>query len=104
MSSPHPHDPITRLQAVHAETRRRLQAMADSPAAWPALAAWRDGPGRTADDILEHRLCPALIESMAGSDAVCLKGMTSGLARERADLDSGHRVAAGARHSGPQLR
>lgn len=81
-------DPIARLLAVHAETRRRLQAAAAGPAVAPAaLAAWLDGPARIADDILEQRLFPALIESMAGSDAVCLRGMTGGLARDRANLD-----------------
>ena len=87
-------DPIARLLAVHAETRRRLQAAAAGPAVAPAaLAAWLDGPARIADDILEQRLFPALIEAMAGSDAVCLQGMTGGLARDRADLDRRWRQA-----------
>ncbi len=91
MSSPSSPDPIARLLAVHAETRTRLQALAAGCAAVPAdfaaLAAWVDGPAHIAHDILEQRLFPALIESMAGSDAVCLKGMTGGLAQSRADLD-----------------
>ncbi|MGB5805862.1 hemerythrin domain-containing protein [Castellaniella sp.] len=91
MSSPSSPDPIARLLAVHAETRTRLQALAAGGAAVPAdfaaLAAWIDGPAHIAHDILEQRLFPALIESMAGSDAVCLKGMTGGLAQSRTDLD-----------------
>ncbi len=88
MSSPSSPDPLARLQAVHAGTRRRLQALAGAEASDPRAAiAWIEGPARIAHDILEQRLFPALIESMAGSDAVCLKGMTGGLARGRADLD-----------------
>ncbi|CAM5194219.1 hypothetical protein CDEN61S_00465 [Castellaniella denitrificans] len=88
MSSPSFPGPIARLLAVHAKTRRHLQALAAGHAsASPAAVAWIDGPARGAHDILERRLFPALIESMAGSDAVCLKGMTGGLARGRADLD-----------------
>ena len=87
MPSPSAPDPIDRLLALHAETRRRLHALADAPETATGLAHWLDGPAHAADDILEQRLFPALIESMAGSDAVCLKGMTGGLARERADLN-----------------
>ncbi|MHA3902401.1 hemerythrin domain-containing protein [Castellaniella sp. WN] len=88
MPSSSPPDPLARLQAVHAETRRHLQALAAGRVPAPAsFAAWIDGPARIAYDILEQHLFPALIESMAGSDAVCLKGMTGGLARGRADLD-----------------
>ncbi|MCZ4331180.1 hypothetical protein [Castellaniella denitrificans] len=94
MSTPPPPDPIGRLHAVHAETRRRLQGALGRAAHWPALAAWIDGPARAAHDILEQRLFPALIESMAGSDAVCLKAMTGGLVRDRADLDRRWRQTA----------
>ncbi len=93
MSTPPSPDPIARLLAVHAETRRRLQAAGGHASEPAALAAWIDGPARVAHDILEQRLFPALIESMAGSDAVCLKGMTGGLARDRADLDRRWRQA-----------
>lgn len=94
MSSPSSPDPLARLQAVHAGTRRRLQALAGAEASDPRAAiAWIEGPARIAHDILEQRLFPALIESMAGSDAVCLKGMTGGLARGRADLDRRWRQA-----------
>ncbi|MDY0308590.1 MAG: hypothetical protein RBR29_02185 [Castellaniella sp.] len=88
MPIPPPQDPVARLLAVHTETRRQLQAAAACGIAAPAtFTAWIDGAARTAHDILEQQLFPALIESMAGSDAVCLKGMTCGLARDRADLD-----------------
>ncbi len=87
MSAPSLPDPIARLQAIHAETRRRLQATLGGTDRWSAFAAWIDGPARAAHDIVEQHLFAALIESMAGSDAVCIKGMTGGLARDRADLD-----------------
>ncbi|MFC4298997.1 hypothetical protein ACFO0J_13185 [Castellaniella hirudinis] len=106
MSSPSTPDPIARLLAVHAETRARLQTYTDgrAPAAadFTALAAWIDGPARIAHDILERRLFPALIESMAGSDAVCLKGMTGGLAQSRADLDRRWRQATRLRDDAAQ--
>lgn len=88
MPRPSLSDPIARLLAVHAETRRHLQAVArDDTPLTPPFADWIEGPARIAHDILEQQLFPALIESMAGSDAVCLQGMTGGLARDRADLD-----------------
>src|SRR5690606_39968754 len=71
------------------------------------LPAWIGGPARIAHDTLEQRLFPALIESMAGSDAVCLKGMTVGLARDRANLDRRWRQAVlpalGDNPAGPAL-
>ncbi len=98
MPTPSSPDPIARLLAVHAETRRHLQALAAADAAaLPAARAWIEGPARIAHDILEDRLFPALIESMAGSDAVCLQGMTGGLTRDRAGLDRRwHRIVRSA--------
>ncbi|GAA0782809.1 hemerythrin domain-containing protein [Castellaniella ginsengisoli] len=97
--------PIARLLAAHAETRRHLDALADAGAdAWPGAAAWFEGPARTAYEILETRLFPALIESMAGSDAVCLKGLTGGLARDRADLERRWRQAVRSAAADPAAR
>ncbi|MBV2182593.1 MAG: hemerythrin domain-containing protein [Castellaniella sp.] len=87
-----PQDPITRLIASHTDTRRQLRilvpdARPPDPASVQAAIAWIDGPAQAQRHILEQILFPALIESMAGSDAVCLKGMTQGLIRQSADLD-----------------
>ena len=88
MSQPSPSDPIDRLLSIHATTRQHLEALTtSSPPPAQALIGWIEGSARVAHDILEQSLFPALIESMAGSDAVCLKGMTGGLARDRAALD-----------------
>ncbi|MER1968646.1 hemerythrin domain-containing protein [Castellaniella sp. GW247-6E4] len=89
-------DPIEALAARHAETRRHCEALrrlaAGGGAATGAkraaeLLAYFDGPARQAREDQEQDLFPALIESMAGSDAVCLRGMTEGLRAERARLD-----------------
>ena len=85
--SPMP-DPIDQLLAIHARTRACLESLVAGQAlSREELIHWIEGPARIASDILEQRLFPALIESMAGSDAVCLKGMTGGLAQARASLD-----------------
>uniref|UniRef100_UPI00333FD21E hemerythrin domain-containing protein n=1 Tax=Castellaniella defragrans TaxID=75697 RepID=UPI00333FD21E len=93
-------DPLETLAARHAETRRRCAALPgllasgnDAPAVSfraaqaAELLAYFDGPARRARQIQEQCLFPALIESMAGSDAVCLRGMTEGLRSERQRLD-----------------
>ncbi len=97
-------DPLAALAARHAETRRRCEALRrlaveeEGGAASGAdrtehanqaaeLLAYFDGPARHAREAQERDLFPALIESMAGSDAVCLRGMTEGLRGERARLD-----------------
>lgn len=86
-------DPIARLLAGHADTRRQLQVLQAILAAPPepsmvqAAIDWIDGPAQAQRRIIEQVLFPALIESMAGSDAVCLKGMTQGLAHQGAGLE-----------------
>lgn len=92
-----PADPIDALLARHAETSRQCDALLQLSAAGPGTApiesraadllAYFDGPAQAARRIQEHGLFPALIESMAGSDAVCLRGMTQGLRDERRRLD-----------------
>lgn len=95
MASPSFPEPIARLLAGHADTRRQLRILTAIPAARPepsvvqAAIDWMDGPAQTQRRIVEQVLFPALIESMAGSDAVCLKGMTQGLAQQGTNL--GHR-------------
>lgn len=87
MTTPPPFNPITRLLNIHAETRRRLLALAEPGPDTRTLAAWIEGPANSAHQVLEQHLFPALIESMAGSDAVCLRGMTNGLIQDHADLN-----------------
>lgn len=89
--------PIDTLLQAHAHTRALLRLLA----AWPAqpqagsapqarqraeLIAWFDGPAPAQHRLLDDVLFPAFIESMAGSDAVCLKGMTQGLSDQGARL------------------
>ena len=57
MSTPPPPDPIGRLLAVHAETRRRLQGALGREAHWPALAAWATPAGLVAA-VGPHRTVP----------------------------------------------
>jgi len=85
MSSQPVPDPISVLLQGHAATRARLEGLA-AGAPDPDAAAWFDGPAAAQRRLLTETLCPALIESMAGSDAVCLKGMTRGLADRDASL------------------
>ncbi|WP_269494067.1 hemerythrin domain-containing protein [Castellaniella sp. S9] len=97
-----PADAIEALALRHAETQRRCEALLPllapagaAPAPAPAarataaaeLLAYFDGAAQRAREAQEHGVFPALIESMAGSDAVCLRGMTDGLRDERRRLD-----------------
>jgi hypothetical protein len=78
-------DPIAQLLAGHERTRQHLAQLGD-PSLPPQAIAWFDGPAAAQRLVLRDALCPALIESMAGSDAVCLKGMTRGLTDRGAEL------------------
>ncbi len=78
-------DPIALLLAGHDRTRRRLAQLAD-PSLRTQAIAWLDGPAVAQRRVLRDALFPALIESMAGSDAVCLKGMTRGLTDQGEEL------------------
>ncbi|MGB6242604.1 MAG: hypothetical protein WBF69_08980 [Castellaniella sp.] len=73
-----PDDPIAQLLADHANTRHQLAALTD-PSRRAEAIAWFDGPAPARRSMMQQVLFPALIEAMAGSDAVCLKGMTQGL-------------------------
>ncbi|MGB6009584.1 hypothetical protein [Castellaniella sp.] len=78
-------DPIAQLLAGHSLTRQHLAGLSD-PSLQAQAIAWLDGPAVAQRRILRLTLFPALIESMAGSDAVCLKGMTRGLADRGEEL------------------
>ncbi|CAM5792742.1 hemerythrin domain-containing protein [Castellaniella caeni] len=89
--------PIETLLQAHARTRALLRTLAAWAAQAPAvpappmrrrdeLIAWFDGPAPAQHHLLDDVLFPAFIESMAGSDAVCLKGMTQGLSAQGARL------------------
>ena len=93
--------PLEMLAACHirierqCNTLRRLAAHlaehgVDEPARSAAAGVLRyfdtAAPQHHADE--EQDLFPALLESMAGSDPVCLKGMTQGLRDEHRELET----------------
>jgi hemerythrin-like domain-containing protein len=93
--------PLEMLSACHyriqrqCETLRRLvkhlAARGSDPEARSAAAAvmrYFDTAGRDHHADEEDDLFPALIESMAGSDAVCLREITEGLATEHREIES----------------
>ena len=63
---------------------------ADRPAQQAATAVMRyfDTSARHHHDDEERDLFPALIESMAGSDAVCLRALTAALTAEHRELEA----------------
>lgn len=89
-------DPISALLQTDAATLAHLRALTSGVGAPALLAApvlhaaiaWLEGPAQAQRHILEDQVFPALVESMAGSDAICLRDLTTGLARERDQLDS----------------
>lgn len=90
-------DPVAVLLQTDATTLAHLRTLLVSSAgasdrpADPALQAamgWLEGPAQVQRHILEDQVFPALVESMAGSDAVCLRNLTTGLSHERDRLDS----------------
>jgi hypothetical protein len=62
----------------------------DRPAREAATAVMRyfDTSARHHHEDEEHDLFPALIESMAGSDAVCLRELTAALTAEHRELET----------------
>ncbi|MFT0532532.1 hypothetical protein ACMHYJ_06805 [Castellaniella hirudinis] len=100
-------DPIASLLDRHGDTRQYLQHLLDG--AWTeaglrAALAWFDGPAPAQHRLLRTVLCPLLIESMAGSDAVCIQGMAQGLGLQGAELDRQWRreIAPGLRARPPE--
>lgn len=96
--------PLAALAACHARIQRHcavLRALvlhlarhgADRPAREAADALMRcfdsTAPQQHADE--EQDLFPALLEAMAGSDAVCLRELTTGLAAEHRALEAAWR-------------
>lgn len=96
--------PLAMLAACHASIERHCAALralvphlarhgADRPAREAAAAVMRCFDGAVlrhhADE--EQDLFPALLEAMAGSDAVCLREMTMGLAAEHRALEAAWR-------------
>ncbi len=93
--------PLDMLSACHGRiekqcsTLRRLSAHlaehgADGDARQAAVNVMRyfDTAGRDHHADEERDLFPALLESMAGSDAVCLRDITMALTREHRELDA----------------
>lgn len=89
-------DPISMLLQADETTLAHLRALISgaSASAHPdaptlqAAVGWLEGPARMQRRILDDHVFPALVESMAGSDAVCLRNLTTGLTHERDQLDN----------------
>ena len=93
--------PLEMLSACHGRiedqcaTLRRLQAHLpdhgsdeQARAAAAGLMRYFDLSAKQHHDDEEEDLFPALLESMAGSDPVCLRELTGGLAAEHRDLEA----------------
>ncbi|MER1941269.1 hemerythrin domain-containing protein [Castellaniella sp. FW104-16D08] len=80
MPRPSEFDPLALLLAGHKQTRQQLGVLGSANGA--QVITWFDHTASQQREILESGVFPALIESMAGSDAVCLKGMTRGLTEQ----------------------
>jgi hypothetical protein len=89
-------DPASILLDADATTRNRLRGLragagraADRSGrlAMQAAIDWLEGPAQAQRCLLEDRVLPALVEAMAGSDAVCLRDLAERLANERSQLD-----------------
>lgn len=85
-------DPIMQLQRVCAQLLQAVRATqrraSDSPACPVAPQRLQpvQAPLYALMAIMDEALAPALIESMAGSDAICIRGLTQGLAQAHADV------------------
>lgn len=88
-------DPISALLQADQATVAHLRALLRNAGAPPRPANpavrtaidWLEGPAQVQRQILENQVFPVLVESMAGSDAVCLRDLVTGLTRERDGLD-----------------
>ena len=93
--------PLEMLAACHLRVRSQCDTLqrlvphlaahgADLPARDAAVAVMRyfDTAARHHHEDEELDLFPALLESMAGSDAVCLRELTAGLAADHRALDA----------------
>lgn len=80
---------LAQCAALHALAQHLLAHGSDAQAQSAARDSlhYFDVTARLAQADEEQDLFPALIESMAGSDAVCLRGMTEGLCNMLHDLD-----------------
>ena len=101
-------DPLGQLDACHDRMRRQLatlekllarQAAVAAPAVDDEVRAAATAIGRYFDEAAtrhhhdeEQDLFPAVIEAMAGSDAVCLKGMVERLTNEHRQLEGAWRM------------
>lgn len=89
-------DPVSILLHADATTRNHLSRLraatgraTDRSArlAMQAAIEWLEGPAQAQRCLVEDRVLPALVEAMAGSDAVCLRDLAETLANERGRLD-----------------
>ena len=94
-------DPLAALSACHRHIRAQCDALLDLAKRLPEHLEQGTASGQARNILREldtwmarHHadedsgLFPALMESMAGSDAVCLRGMTSGISDEHRTLES----------------
>lgn len=92
--------PLEMLAACHGRVQHQCETLlrlvahvqahgADRPAQEAAAAVMRyfDTAARHHHDDEEQDLFPALLESMAGSDAVCLRELTAGLCSDHRQLE-----------------
>ncbi len=97
--------PLEMLAACHGRVQHQCETLlrllahlqdhgSDRPAQEAACAVMRyfDTAARHHHDDEEHDLFPALLESMAGSDAVCLRELTAALCADHRSLE--HRWTA----------
>lgn len=91
-------DPLAMLVASHRQTRLYLGVLSrlapdmtatENHALLSQAITWFDKVAPTQQQIIEHTLFPALLESMAGSDAVCIQGMERRFARDSTALAQG---------------
>jgi hemerythrin-like domain-containing protein len=92
--------PLEMLSACHYRIQRQCETLrrlvehmaargpdAEARSAAAAVMRYFDTAGRDHHADEEDDLFPALIESMAGSDAVCLREITEGLATEHREIE-----------------
>lgn len=86
-------NPLELLLSVHKKTKNYLQTIAQSvsaksinPEQLDEIKHWFATSENQANQILTTTLFPALLEAMAGSDAICIKGMAANFVQSNKQL------------------